>query len=255
MNPNDEQISAWLDGSLPNEELAAFEAAMDSDPDLVARIERLQGNDASLRAAFPLDDTISDALLTRLGLAQEAPVKDAQIIDFAKAREQMAQRSATVAPDRQGRRWVAGGALAASLALGLIFLRPSSENTSGAMDQTDAFQTAMQTSPSSRPAQLADGSTITPVLSFRAGDGRYCREFATPRENGIACRTDEKWSIEALTHGGTAPVETSGGGIRTAAGADGASLEAAYTRLKASDPLSGVQENDLITKSWKISAK
>jgi hypothetical protein len=97
--------------------------------------------------------------------------------------------------------------------------------------------------------QLADGRTLTPVLTVRAADGRWCREFRAGGETALACRQDaRRWTIEA--HGAAASGPDAGS-IAMAGGADPAPLDAAYRRLKASDPVSADEERALIGKAWK----
>lgn len=86
----DEKISAWLDGQLPEEEATMIEAALAVDPKLSDRVARLRGNDALLRTAIPLDDSIPPELMARLGLAEPQP--EASVIDLAAARERRAPR-------------------------------------------------------------------------------------------------------------------------------------------------------------------
>jgi hypothetical protein len=63
-----------------------------------------------------------------------------------------------------------GGGIAAALALMATFGLGGGAGSS--------FDAALDTTPSGRIAALDDGTKLTPVLSFRAGDGRYCREFS-----------------------------------------------------------------------------
>ena len=139
-----------------------------------------------------------------------------------------------------------GGAIAASLAL-LAVLQPGQ----GPRGESE-FATALDSAPSATVVQLASGSSITPRLTFTAGDGRYCREYLQTGEAGsetrIACRRDGGWQIEATTRGGE-PLPGSGE-IGAASGENLTGLDAAYARLGASDPLNADAERALIARNW-----
>ena len=90
MKPTDEQISAWLDGALPDPEALALEAALERDAGLAERVARLESNDDLLRTALPLDENVPQELLVRLGLAEE-PVP--RVVDIASARQKRAARA------------------------------------------------------------------------------------------------------------------------------------------------------------------
>ncbi len=242
MDKQDEMIAAYLDGTLPEGELRTFEAAMDADPALAAEVLRMQGNDALLRAAYdaPMAQGVDDALLARLGLG-------AEVVAFPVSK----RSSPAAANDNILRRyWPVGGAIAASLLAVAVITNPW-----GPADptQSEAFQVAMQTSPSRAVTALPHERSVEPLVSFAAADGRYCREFALRGkgggQSGIACRGGSKWTVEALVKGAatlSAPDE-----IQTAGGADGSNLDAVYTRLGASDPFDISKENELISRRWK----
>ncbi len=83
MSLTDEQIAAWLHGSLDAEEAARIEAQVAGDPALSARAERLRQMDSLVRQAVPLEEPLPAELLARLGLA--APAAD-NVISLALAR-------------------------------------------------------------------------------------------------------------------------------------------------------------------------
>lgn len=252
MNKEQERISAWLDGTMTPEEAAAFEQEMEGSPELAVIVERWRQNDARLRAAYatPEMSEISGALLERLGLADSQPADNVVAIDGFRKRS-AAQNDNPVSTRW---RWPLVGSIAASLvvavAVGSFWLgQPSG------IESQPAFQTAMNSGNSGVAVALNDTKTLTPVLSFEAGDGRFCREFAVegPVEGnqGIACKTGGRWTVEALVKGGGAlPVN---GEIQTAGGKDGASLDAVYSRLGAGDPMSAEKEKTFISNGWKRS--
>lgn len=252
MTNHEERIAAWLDGAMSDAEAARFEAEMESNPDLAALAAAWRGNDELVREAFgaPVQEGVTDELLQRMGLT--APPTAHPVIDLAAHR-------ATVRPsnDNGARRlrWALpiGGALAAALVLGMVVTRMPGEVRPGA-DRDAQFAAALEATPSRTTRTLPDGGRITPVLSFVAADGRYCREFVvtggTTPGGGIACK-GARWTIEARTRAGTRIDDPNA--IATAGGGGATDLEPAYARLGASDPLSVEAEQALIRGKWQPS--
>jgi negative regulator of sigma E activity len=237
----EERITAFLDGQLTDAEMAAFEADMEADPALAEAVARYGANDDMLRAAFdaPMQQGVDDALLARMGL-NEPP--SAQIIDIASARKAKMAPANDDTPGWQRWRWPALGAVAAA-AVAIVMTQ-----TGPATSPDAQFAQAMEATPSGQSAKLAGGETVQPLLTFQAGDGRYCREFSRSETTGIACRGHDGWSVEAKVKG---QIELGNSGrIETAAGVDDGALADAYTRLKASDPLDSETEKALIAKGW-----
>ncbi len=225
-----ETIAAYLDGSLASEERRRFEAEMQADARLAEDVRQWQANDAMLRAAFPIaQDRVDAAMLERLGLTEP-------------------QKLPVAANDNRwgwGRIGLAGGAIAASLAVAMVMFQPDEKG----LDSDPQFQVAMESLPSGQSATLTGGDALRPVLTFRAGDGRFCREFSGEKVGGgIACRSGRQWTIEARSARGA--VTGDGGEIRTAAGSDPIALDAAMERLGASDPFNGEKEKDIISSRW-----
>ncbi len=240
MTDHTDRITAFLDGQMNDEDARSFEDAMEQDPDLAKEVARLAGNDQLLRTAFdaPMHATVDDALLARMGLGEP---KGADVIPFPATR---------AANDNSNSwrkwQWPLGGAIAASLALMLV-----TQVGQGPASQ-EALSIALDATPSSSTVRMADGRSITPKISFASADGRFCREFlqtsAEKSETGIACRSDGRWSIEALAKGGAALPGSEE--IVTASGEDTSKLDAAYQRLGASDPFDAAKERALIAKRW-----
>ena len=222
----DERLAAWLDGALAPEEAEAFAAELERNPALAAKAEAWAANDRAMAGAFFASERpIDDDLIARLGLAAPAPVA-------ANDNPRLARFG-----------WIAAGsALAASVAAALMLtLRPPApvDDLSGALERTASLGTA----------RLADGRTITPLLTVRAADGRWCREYREGGDTALACRGGAgRWTIEARARAAAAQ---DAGAIAVASGADPAPLEAAYERLKASDPVGPADEQALIGKGWK----
>lgn len=221
----DERLAAWLDGALTAEEAAAFEGEMQRDPALAARAASWKANDAFIAGAFaPLaDDRFDPAMLRQMGLAGASAANDN--------------------PPwwRQPRVALSGAALAAGVALVLVLTGQPGTRVS------DPLSVALDTTPSLRQARLADGRVIEPRLTVRAGDGRWCREFASAGAVSLACRDKDRWNVVGT---GESKGQATDGTAVLAGGADSAVLDAAYAEIKAGDPIGGPEEVKLIAGRW-----
>jgi hypothetical protein len=88
------------------------------------------------------------------------------------------------------------------------------------------------------------------VLTFRAKDGRFCRQFwaAAAGLAGVACRDDNGWRIEELS----AEADPAGGD-RAPAGTD-SPVERAVTLIGVDQSLDLTQEARLIASGWRASS-
>lgn len=96
MHPSDEAISAWLDGVADEATTQAIETALADDTAFAEHVAALAAADELVRAAYPVEPQVPDALLLRLGLAAPAAAADnaaatADVIDFAAARTRVRQ--------------------------------------------------------------------------------------------------------------------------------------------------------------------
>jgi len=230
---DDEQLAAFLDGVMDDAEARAFEIRLASDPELAARAERWRVNDQRIAAALvPLAaEPLDPRVLLQMGL--DKPTTQAAEPERVPANDN--------SPWWRRHAMPLGGALAASLLVAVLVPRW------GQQPQHD-LSYALETAPSLKMVELADGSKITPTLTVRAADGRYCREFVAGAEVGLACRENGRWQIKAQGMG-AGPADSAT--IATASGADAAALEGAYSKLGASDPLDAKDEAALISGGWK----
>ncbi len=228
--PSDEQLSAWLDGALPPEEMALVEAAVAADPALAERAAAWQETDRRIVGAFaPIAQQPVDAeMLDRLGLAKPP-----------------APQPANDNPPWWRRHALPlGGAIAASLVAVAVLLQTGSPVPSS--DQ--GISLALETTPSLSTSRLADGRELRPLLTVRSADGRYCREYQLGKESGLACRDSEGWKVEATA---SAQPSAKPGEAVLAGGTGNTALDAAYSRIGAGDPLDAAAEAALLKNQWK----
>lgn len=221
-----EMLAAYADGELSGQEAARVEAAIAADPALADEVAAHRALRAQLSAHFAplLDRPVPEAMLAALrtpDTADPSPAPD-NIVDFGAARR---AKQATATPGRT--RWMWSGALAASLALGLV-LGTQLPHESGSIVREDGRLIASGDLDKALSTQLASADQDAPVrvlLSFQRGDGQYCRGFEDGATAGIACRAGDRWAIERTqAEQGTGGV---GGGYRQAGSAAGAIMAAA----------------------------
>ncbi len=231
-----ERLSAYLDGALSPDEASALETELATNPQLADQLEQLSASDAALRSAF--GSVVDDPVPERLSALLEKP-RTAEVYSLAAERAKRAER--TKLPARFD--WRAGAAIAATLLVGIFSFAQVSK---GPGIGSDPVELALDTTVSGTTASLKDGRTLTPRLSFAAADGRYCREFALGSQDGVACRGEGGWKIEALVKGSGGG--DGDGGYATAGGST--ALDSVYRRLGAGDPIAASEEKALISKRW-----
>lgn len=175
MSVSPEDLAAFADGELDAARAAEVAAAVSADPALAAQVETHRALKARLGARFaPIADEPVPDRLAALLRPEPAPV-----VDFAAAREKR-ERARTL--PRWS--WLAGPALAASLALAVFW--PRGSYVEGPLaDALDTQLVAMQ---------AADADTRI-LLSFRNADGSYCRAFSASSQAGIACHDETGWVL------------------------------------------------------------
>ena len=177
MSVTREELAAFADGELDAVRAAEIAAAIDADPALQAQLGAHRALQERLSTHFA---PIIDAPLP--GRLTAALRPEPRVIDFAAAREKR-ERARTLPRWT----WFAGPALAASLALAVLLPRgPGEGYADGALAETLDGQLVA--------AQSADASTRI-LLSFRDGEGAFCRAFAGEAQSGIACRDAEGWKL------------------------------------------------------------
>lgn len=247
----DEELIAFLDGELPDDRLAAVEAALAADPALADRAEALAASDHAVRAAFDavLKEPVPPALL-----AAATPATPA-VIDLAAVRAARQQERA--APVAGRLRWWQPAALAASLAIGFVIGNGVPQSGDAAADPLIIADAAGTRAGPTLAAALAGtrsgtdttlpGGVLRPVISVRAEDGRLCRQFGIQQAQSaitaLACRTGNQWQIVVASS--TAATRTD---YALAAGPGEAAITAALEALGAGEPLDAAGEAAALAK-------
>lgn len=183
-----EELAAFADGELDEARRPAVAAAVEADPLLAAQVSAHRALREQLSSHFA---PIMEAPLPER-LVRPLEQKDA-VVDLADARRKReARRSRSIA--RWG--WLAGPALAASLALALFM---PSQDKGGLVEGELAIALEQQLVSAQTPS-----APQRILLSFRNQAGEYCRAFTSREQGGIACREAGGWRLEQAADGAEA---------------------------------------------------
>lgn len=236
MSVSDDDLSAYLDGALPPDQLKRIAEAIAADATLRQRAESFAGADRIIARAYgAIDGTPMPSRVTAL------------LAEPSAAGESIRKRT------MGGTVWIP---LAASLSLAVgagvgytLASRSAPTSAMVAIAPGGALQAALDSTASGSAIRLGSGETATFVLSFR-DDNRYCREFrletATDGMRAVACRDEGAWKIalaaaEAPAAGGYAPAES---GVSLA-------FDAAAEALGAGAAIAPDEEAALIRSGWR----
>lgn len=232
-----DELAAYADGQIEGVRAEEIAAAIAADPALMADVDRHHALKSALRARFdPIaEEPVPEALAALLRGTPETPAAaESNVVGFAEARE---RREARRTLPRWS--WVAGPALAASLAMVVLVPRGgeqpgyADEQLAGVLDQRLV-------------ADQTPGAETRVLLSFRDRTGSYCRAFTGGAGGGIACRDATGWKLEALGAGNDAsPTEY------RQAGADAGAILARAQAMAAGGALDSEQEAAARSAGWR----
>jgi len=242
---NEETLIAYLDGELDAAARAEAERAIAADPALAERVRQQQALRARLEAAYaPVLDEPVPARLLAAARGEPAPGK---VFDFAAARE--------ARQPRRGWQWPEWGAIAASLAAGVIGGQlllgaddPLRSTRDGSLVAHGALARALSAQLASAPPA---GGEVQIGVSFVNRSGRYCRSFVLARDAalaGLACRDGNDWALQLLA---PAAKPEAGGGYRMAASALPPALLKAIDDQIQGPPLDAAGEQAAQRRGWK----
>jgi hypothetical protein len=141
--------------------------------------------------------------------------------------------------------FVQWGAMAASLALGLVvggtvfdgrgYVSDDGQQMVASGALADALQTQLASSQGAK-AEIRIGT------SFANAEGEYCRTFESAALDGIACNRDGEWQLRRTM---------SGGGSSIYRQASAGELAEAAAAMMADDPLDAAAEKAAAERGWK----
>lgn len=230
-----EDIAAFADGELPPAREAEIAAALAADPAIAREVEAHRALKTTLRrhldpvAAEPVPEAMAAMLVSG------PRARTSSVLDFTAARDRRATKRGLPRWS-----WIAGPALAASLALALFVPR----GEEGAPDYAGVRLTSVLDD-RLVAEQLPDAQTRV-LLSFRSRGGEYCRVFRGSAESGIACRDNRGWRIETTGQGRKAQTSD-----YRMAGATQADLMARAQRMADGPALDADAEAEARGRGWR----
>ena len=246
MNEDENDMVRYIDGEMEDDERMAFEQRLHDMPDLARRMEIWRRNDSTVAAALADDLSVPmpAATLALLQMPEARTTAAVVSIDSARAARK-AERDI-----RLGWRWPAG--IAVAVAASALFVVGTTLNGGGA-----TLATALDKARTGETIAIEARERVTPVATFAAADGRWCREFriaaAKGNRTGVACRSRGRWSTEVMV-ASNKPVDA-GDDYQTAAGDQLPALDRVYRRLGAADSLSPDDERALIDSGWRTKTR
>lgn len=234
----EEDVIAFVDGHLNSAARAAFEARLKIEPNLAARVASHRWMTRQVVAAYgpPPDERVDDAMIARLGLA------DDNVTMLADHRRRRKQQRMTWA--------VRISAIAASLVLG-IFAGQRLPAPQGLLNTDDQGQIiAGRELADGLSNQLAGASGPVRIgISFRT-DGGICRTFSTAHGvSGLGCRVGESWVVPMVATAGSPNKPTTE--YQLAGGNVAPSVMAEVDHRIVGRPLSVAEERTLKADGWR----
>jgi anti-sigma factor RsiW len=209
MNFSDETLMAYADGELGEPERSAVAKAEREDPAVAAVIARHRKLHTDVYAAFA--GVLDEPVPARLQALGGANTNGATVASLAAARERKAQAREAAAGAKAAvtqRAWPRWGALAASLAVGVLagsmWLGGGMGSAGGGFVASDGSgrlvaQGELASALSQQLASTAESDKRVQIgVSFAAKDGGYCRSFAVGASAGLACRDGDTWRVPVL---------------------------------------------------------
>ena len=232
---SDELLMAYADGEL--------------DPEVRADVERALAENASLRRALEVQQALRSKLAAHYAPVVDEPLparltgmldEPAPVIDLAAARERRSRYFG----------WPQLGAIAASLAVGIaagqLAFGPGPGPVAveeGVMVARGDLARTLQTRLAS--AQPRDAETRVGI-SFADQSGRFCRTFAAPAIEGIACRNGGQWNVVMA-----AAVQAQRGNSEYRQAGSPLVMEQAQAMMAAAGPLDAEGERRALEQGWQ----
>ncbi len=182
----EDMLIAWCDGELDEVTRRRVDRAVAEDPALAERLAAHQ--------------RLRDRLAGHYAPVAEQAVPDRFAALLAEAAVVMPFAPVRASPWRG---WAVGGALAASLVLGLGIGRLSGDEA-GPIAVRDGRMMAQGVLASALDGQLASAQTDAAIrigLSFQRKGGGWCRSFDGAAMSGLACRDGKGWQLQQALPG------------------------------------------------------
>jgi hypothetical protein len=247
----DELLVAYVDDELDASQRVMVSSLLTDNPALARRAEEMRLARDLLREAFPLNPD-----------ASIPPAIDVAANRLAEAHARRGSRRRATYRFKDWRKYsmVAGIVLCVAAPASYLAWRAGGESTGSSViasmriGPTTALHRVLESTPSANVINVpAEDAAMRAVLTFRAKDGRFCREFeviaSSGGSKGVACRDQGEWRAEVLVSAAVAP--TSSTSYAPAGESDDAAIAEAVGRLIEGDPLSSQQEARVLGSGWR----
>lgn len=245
MGITDQLLMAYVDGELSPDLASLILSRMETEPDLLDRLEQHELLRRQLSAAFgpvmgePLPPTLTALLAEEGAKVRTASGRSAQGFAFRGV-------------DSAWPMWAAAAA-AAVIGVGVSEVLHMNEPLTLSGGRVVAAGALARSLEHNLAADTA-GSGARIMASFEDRSGRYCRVFEAAgggHEDGVACKNDGRWQVVALANmAGSEPSS----GYRQASSALASSVVAAVDEFQASNVLTPEQERQARTLQWRVRA-
>lgn len=250
MKINDEILSAFLDGELPESQVQRLRERLSKDPALADRLAELSATDEALVRRYsaiderPLPEALQQLLAdsdTRFEPEPQLETQSAEVVEFPlwrRARKVLSEH--------------AGLAASVALALGFGLAQVTGTLTGEPLDSWQPVAESLENLPSGASQSLPDGREITPRISFVNQQGQYCRQYQVtgPEQNSenIACRTAQGSGVWEQMASIRQPARETGS-YQTASG--GSVLDSVLDQMMADGIVEPSREQQLIEQNWR----
>lgn len=255
---SDEVLMAYADGALSPADQQRVAAILEDRPDYAEKVKRFRESQALLRDSLgALDQSIPAEWVEQI---RRAPIAaTATVTDLAGAR---AIRTGAK-PSAARSSWLpVAMAAAISLMIGAIggwVIKPRAMSaTDGAeVVAQGTVRSVLEGGVSGAVAEIAGGggATVKPIATFKAKDGRYCRQYEIDRAGsdtieGIACRTGSGGNWQVRYHADKTAT-AAGRRMAPAEGRPQKPIDAAVASLAAGGNLDAAEEARIMRDGWK----
>jgi hypothetical protein len=247
----DELLVAYVDDELDAAQRDMVSSVLETNPALCRRADEMRLSRDLLREAFPLDP----------GASVPASIEaSANRLAEACARTSARPKRSFLFKDHRKYAMAAGVVLCVTAAASYLAWRAGSASTARSVtalmqiEPDSPLHGVLESSPSANALDVpTHDASMRAVLTFRAKDGRFCREFeilaSSGGSTGIACRDQGAWRAEVLLS--AAPTPTSSTHYTPAGQSDDAAVAQVVERLIEGDPLSAQQEARVLANGWR----
>jgi hypothetical protein len=247
----DELLVAYVDDELDFAQREMVSAVLANNPALCRRAEEMRLARDLLREAFPV----------RAEESVPVPI-EAAANRLAEACAQRLSQPGLKSPFRSWLKYAVAAGLVLCVAASATYLTWRAESAGSPV--TDLMQIGtdtqlhrvLESSPSAEVISVpAEDAAMRAILTFRAKDGRFCREFeiraGSAGSTGIACREQGQWRAEVLVSAAADPPNSNY--YTPAAQSDESPLAQVVDRLIQGDPLSAQEEAHVVASGWEAS--